>query len=934
MRNFKVIFFLVFLFVLLSVSFTVTASAESSKVNYHEKILLGDINQDGNINTLDKELLNNAIEGTLKLTLKQQFVADLNFDSLINQADITKLDSIIQNVSSTGSIPQELFNGVLYGALENYETIGKADSDLLMNYIAGKEKFTFRRQLAADLNTDNTIDMPDAIILSTYLKGLSLKISNISPQDGEKKVNVKTKIYVNFSKDIEINTESKANIIIRDANYKSNFTCDFLKTGDREITIETTSEKYPHLDYDTTYTCTIEKGCIKDYEGNLNEAYTFSFTTEADLSADTTSPYVLKTTPANGEKLISELSDITVQYSEPITYSSYGLYSAWIKSQDGSKLGVSGKLDGSKFIIPAKDLNPGTLYTIEIVSGAFKDNSGNKTSVYSFTFTTPGQKDTTPPTVLKTTPSNGTAVYAPEVWEIIIEYSEPIIYSTNYIQRKKFISVESSDGDIYGSDKIDGSKLIITLKEGVKPSKSYQVKIGSDELKDNSGNKASAYSFSFTTSAEKDTTPPTLLKSTPSNGAKNVNIKTDISLSFSENVIINEKANTDVIIKSKGNNAWTCFLTKNSDNTIKVAAISDKYPQFDYNTEYTCTIQKGCIKDSYGNVNEEYTFSFTTETEKDITSPTILTTTPANKEILTSELSKIIVEYSEPIQNSKDVYFAGGNPVWIKAQDGSSQPAIAKINDSILTIAVSDLKPRTLYTVEIAGSAFSDKANNKTSAYSFSFTTAAEAPVVPPVTPPVSTINFSDLLANHWAYKAVSEMTAKKIINGFTDGTFRPNATVTREQFATMMVRALNLPITEPKTPTFKDMNSKHWAYKYVESAKSYLTGYKKSDGTYYYKGSINATREDMAYALVKAKGLENQAADIAKLSTIFKDANKISPVLRKYVLIAYENNIISGYTDNTFRPAGALTRAEAAALLYNATMQQEDTTDEKVIMD
>jgi len=65
---------------------------------------------------------------------------------------------------------------------------------------------------------------------------------------------------------------------------------------------------------------------------------------------------------------------------------------------------------------------------------------------------------------------------------------------------------------------------------------------------------------------------------------------------------------------------------------------------------------------------------------------------------------------------------------------------------------------------------------------------------------------FSDLTQNHWAYQAISAMAQEGIIKGYSDGTFRPNNNVTREQFATMMVRTLNIPTTEPAVPTFKDI--------------------------------------------------------------------------------------------------------------------------------
>lgn len=177
--------------------------------------------------------------------------------------------------------------------------------------------------------------------------------------------------------------------------------------------------------------------------------------------------------------------------------------------------------------------------------------------------------------------------------------------------------------------------------------------------------------------------------------------------------------------------------------------------------------------------------------------------------------------------------------------------------------------------------------------------------------------SFSDLPQNHWAYSAVMDMAEKGIIKGYSDGTFKPNNVVSRAEFATMMVGALNLEVVQPETPTFKDVQKNNWAYKYVESVKNFITGEQKADGLYY-KDKNNAVREDMVCALVKAKGYQNEAVDLSKLDTLFSDSKKITSGLKKYVLIAYEKNITKGNADNTFNPQGTLTRAEAAKLLYN----------------
>lgn len=196
-----------------------------------------------------------------------------------------------------------------------------------------------------------------------------------------------------------------------------------------------------------------------------------------------------------------------------------------------------------------------------------------------------------------------------------------------------------------------------------------------------------------------------------------------------------------------------------------------------------------------------------------------------------------------------------------------------------------------------------------------------------------SGVIFSDLPQNHWAYNAVKFMVERGIITGYPDGTFRPDNPVTRAEFARIMVIALNLPIKVTDTPSFKDVPKEHWAYPYVESAKYYLTGFRTANGDYF-KPSDYAVREDIAVALVKAKGLQNESVDMNILNN-YIDKDQISPNLAKFVAIAVLKGIMVGSPAGNsnqlkFEPQGILTRAQAAMLLFNVI----NTKEEKITYD
>ena len=92
-----------------------------------------------------------------------------------------------------------------------------------------------------------------------------------------------------------------------------------------------------------------------------------------------------------------------------------------------------------------------------------------------------------------------------------------------------------------------------------------------------------------------------------------------------------------------------------------------------------------------------------------------------------------------------------------------------------------------------------------------------------------TTSSFSDIKDGAWCCRAVSTLTNMGIIKGYTDGTFRPNADITRAELATIIARFAKLDVN---TKTFSDITG-HWAQKSIELAagNGWINGY--TDGTF-----------------------------------------------------------------------------------------------------
>lgn len=178
-----------------------------------------------------------------------------------------------------------------------------------------------------------------------------------------------------------------------------------------------------------------------------------------------------------------------------------------------------------------------------------------------------------------------------------------------------------------------------------------------------------------------------------------------------------------------------------------------------------------------------------------------------------------------------------------------------------------------------------------------------------------NTIKFNDISEEHWAYKVVLLMSERGIISGYSDGSFKPENHVTREEFSAILAKTLGLQAGDGIVK-FEDVASDRWSKGYIDAVSPYLTGYMKN-GNYYFEPSSPAIREDMAVAVVKAKGLDNKTPNYSVLDK-FTDKGLISENAKKYIAIAVEEGIMSGNINGTFNPTGRLTRAEFTALMYN----------------
>lgn len=193
-------------------------------------------------------------------------------------------------------------------------------------------------------------------------------------------------------------------------------------------------------------------------------------------------------------------------------------------------------------------------------------------------------------------------------------------------------------------------------------------------------------------------------------------------------------------------------------------------------------------------------------------------------------------------------------------------------------------------------------------------------------------LHFKDEKELKWALEHIIRLASKGVFNGYEDGTFKPNQSITRIESIVAAVRLMGLKEQAESTEemqtalNFKDsdqLKKKYpWAVGYVAVALEKDLFNETDDAI---QADKPATRLFAATLLVKALGLEAEAKAKANSTLNFKDANKIPAGSVGYVAVALEKNLITGYNDNSFRPNQPVTRAELAALLDRTDSQLPD---------
>ncbi|MCR8636642.1 S-layer homology domain-containing protein [Paenibacillus radicis (ex Xue et al. 2023)] len=174
---------------------------------------------------------------------------------------------------------------------------------------------------------------------------------------------------------------------------------------------------------------------------------------------------------------------------------------------------------------------------------------------------------------------------------------------------------------------------------------------------------------------------------------------------------------------------------------------------------------------------------------------------------------------------------------------------------------------------------------------------------------------FTDL-AGHWAKADVELLASKLVVKGTSDKSFEPDNSITRAEFAALLVRAMGL--NEDISNRFVDVNAKDWFAGAVGAAAKagLVSGFDVST----FKPRDTITREQMAVMIARAMKMAGKLENVEQKQQAFlgqfADNQLISEWATPAFAQAVETGIIGGKLDQQAAPQADASRAEAAVML------------------
>ncbi len=268
-------------------------------------------------------------------------------------------------------------------------------------------------------------------------------------------------------------------------------------------------------------------------------------------------------------------------------------------------------------------------------------------------------------------------------------------------------------------------------------------------------------------------------------------------------------------------------------------------------------------------------------------------------------------EYNNSGYIERDVPYGA---IWLDANGGScAYPRVYTFRGSVYS-AFKPLPTPTRSGYRFAG--WYDSSGNRITDSTVATSSLVKATALweQSVAAPAPAHLFTDVYKSDWSFPDVKAATDAGIFAGYNDGSFRPNAQMSRAMFAQVLYRLEGEPWGEGDIP-FMDVTPNAWYYQAV--CWAYANGVVNGVTENEFRPDAPITREQMATMLFNYSNLRG-AADSSIYGSLddFSDAGSVSNFANTPMKWAVGAEIIRGTGNNQLSPKTVATRAQAAAIL------------------
>jgi hypothetical protein len=409
-----------------------------------------------------------------------------------------------------------------------------------------------------------------------------------------------------------------------------------------------------------------------------------------------------------------------------------------------------------------------------------------------------------------------------------------------------------------------------------------------------------AYTWYFRTV---DNTPPRVVSKTPANGAVNVPLNQVISITFDSPMRGSTFTPFSFYMAKHGGAVMPGTVTYNEATktaTLTPTAELEEATTYDITVIGTATGANGMFI-----YDAPVMWSFTTVL---VQPPVVATKSPADGATEQPLDVMVTVTFDRPMNASTITT----DSFYIQKVGGAKVQSVMTANENGTTLTPkAKLQPNSTYQVTLTTDIKSAKGAG-----------LVGAPVTWTFSTKKITSPFSDVSISNSYFMAIYELSLRGVIGGFPNGTFKPSSTVTRQQYAKMLVKALGLTVTGSEVCPFGDVADHEgsdplYPAKYV--AVCAQRGIIQGKTAKIFAPYDNVTRYQAVTMAVRAcdsvdRGLLNTPP--STYTSTWDPA--LNAAHGQNARLAEYNGLLAGIPISQLNPQSAMTRGEIAQLLWN----------------